>query len=161
MAERTKATVLKTVSGATRSWVRIPLLPPRVDVFARVSYRVRRPRRSHDAAAESPSAVTQPDEPSVPDSLPDCDRNNIDCVEALGEYLADSADWTGMQADSFVLAYQVCSVYPPEDFVDQGYATGGSTDPGDVARAYAEETFVESSWQPGYEGCLSAFEGRP
>ena len=28
MAERTKATVLKTVSGATRSWVRIPLLPP-------------------------------------------------------------------------------------------------------------------------------------
>jgi hypothetical protein len=27
MAERTKATVLKTVSGATRSWVRIPLLP--------------------------------------------------------------------------------------------------------------------------------------
>jgi hypothetical protein len=29
MAERTKATVLKTVSGATRSWVRIPLLPPK------------------------------------------------------------------------------------------------------------------------------------
>ena len=32
MAERTKATVLKTVSGATRSWVRIPLLPPRASV---------------------------------------------------------------------------------------------------------------------------------
>src|SRR6185295_20160262 len=29
MAERTKATVLKTVSGATRSRVRIPVLPPR------------------------------------------------------------------------------------------------------------------------------------
>src|SRR5438552_12382405 len=28
MAERTKATVLKTVSGATRSRVRIPVLPP-------------------------------------------------------------------------------------------------------------------------------------
>ena len=28
VAERTKATVLKTVSGATRSWVRIPPLPP-------------------------------------------------------------------------------------------------------------------------------------
>jgi hypothetical protein len=28
VAERTKATVLKTVSGATRSWVRIPVLPP-------------------------------------------------------------------------------------------------------------------------------------
>ena len=28
MAERTKATVLKTVDGATRSWVRIPVLPP-------------------------------------------------------------------------------------------------------------------------------------
>jgi hypothetical protein len=27
MAERTKATVLKTVGGATRPWVRIPLLP--------------------------------------------------------------------------------------------------------------------------------------
>ena len=27
MAERTKAAVLKTASGATRSWVRIPLLP--------------------------------------------------------------------------------------------------------------------------------------
>src|SRR6266496_1804206 len=27
VAERTKATVLKTVSGATRSWVRIPVLP--------------------------------------------------------------------------------------------------------------------------------------
>ena len=33
MAERTKATVLKTVSGATRSWVRIPLLPQRPSVF--------------------------------------------------------------------------------------------------------------------------------
>jgi hypothetical protein len=31
MAERTKATVLKTVSGATRSWVRIPLLPPAIE----------------------------------------------------------------------------------------------------------------------------------
>jgi hypothetical protein len=31
MAERTKATVLKTVSGATRSWVRIPLLPQELD----------------------------------------------------------------------------------------------------------------------------------
>jgi hypothetical protein len=27
MAERTKATVLKTVGGASLSWVRIPLLP--------------------------------------------------------------------------------------------------------------------------------------
>ena len=35
MAERTKATVLKTVSGATRSWVRIPLLPPPTWGFAR------------------------------------------------------------------------------------------------------------------------------
>ena len=32
MAERTKATVLKTVSGATRSWVRIPLLPPLLEL---------------------------------------------------------------------------------------------------------------------------------
>src|SRR5712691_11155632 len=29
MAERTKATVLKTVDGVTHPWVRIPLLPPR------------------------------------------------------------------------------------------------------------------------------------
>ena len=33
MAERTKATVLKTVSGATRSWVRIPLLPLSLAAF--------------------------------------------------------------------------------------------------------------------------------
>ena len=31
MAERTKATVLKTVIGATLSWVRIPLPPPVLD----------------------------------------------------------------------------------------------------------------------------------
>jgi hypothetical protein len=36
MAERTKATVLKTVSGATRSWVRIPLLPLSESASARV-----------------------------------------------------------------------------------------------------------------------------
>jgi hypothetical protein len=34
VAERTKATVLKTVSGATRSWVRIPVLPPPIREFA-------------------------------------------------------------------------------------------------------------------------------
>jgi hypothetical protein len=32
MAERTKATVLKTVDGATHPWVRIPLLPLFVQV---------------------------------------------------------------------------------------------------------------------------------
>ena len=45
MAERTKATVLKTVSGATRSWVRIPVLPlfiggsdkSRIDALARAA----------------------------------------------------------------------------------------------------------------------------
>ena len=35
MAERTKATVLKTVMGATSSWVRIPLPPPVLGAKAR------------------------------------------------------------------------------------------------------------------------------
>jgi hypothetical protein len=33
MAERTKATVLKTVDGATHPWVRIPLLPLKFSCF--------------------------------------------------------------------------------------------------------------------------------
>jgi hypothetical protein len=107
-----------------------------------------------------------PDLSSIRDSPaldpPDCDRNTIDCVTSLGEYLAASEGFAGMQADSFVLAYQVCSVYPPKDFVDQGFDTpGNSEDPVDVALAYAEETFTPASQQAGYEGCLSAFEGRP
>lgn len=111
-------------------------------------------------SAHLPSTADQPADPPAA-GPPDCDRNQIDCSTALGEYLAESEGFSGMAADSFVLAYQVCSVFPPEDFVAQGFETGGSTDPVDVAQAYAEETFIASSQQAGFEGCLGAFEGRP
>jgi hypothetical protein len=100
--------------------------------------------------------------PSLADEPPDCDRDFIDCLTALGDYLAAREGYVGMQADSFTLSYQVCSVFEPEEFVDQGFDTpGGSTDPVDVARAYADETYVPESEEAGFEGCLAAFDGRP
>ena len=48
MAERTKATVLKTVDGATHPWVRIPLLPPADVETALGTLRVVRVRRGDD-----------------------------------------------------------------------------------------------------------------
>jgi hypothetical protein len=116
---------------------------------------------SPDPYVYTPPPDLSSDSPA-PDSATDCDRNTIDCVTSLGEYLAANEGFAGMQADSFVLAYQICSVYLPKDFVDQGFDTrGNSEDPVDVAIAYAEETFTPASQQAGYEGCLSAFEGLP
>src|SRR5437588_4871262 len=66
VAERTKASVLKTDSGATRSWVRIPPLPP-AGSLARTSLA----RSPGPAAAGSPHAAARhasrppPGQPSV------------------------------------------------------------------------------------------------
>jgi hypothetical protein len=90
---------------------------------------------------------------------PDCDRTNIDCIETLGRWLAERAGYTASWTESFTVAYQVCHAFEPREFVEQGYRTGGSTRPEDVARAFAEETFETPYQTPGFRGCLAAFRG--
>lgn len=90
-----------------------------------------------------------------------CDRNKLDCLEKLGEYLAEQEGFAGRWEAAYILSYKVCSAFPPEEFVRQGYETFGSTEPEDVARAYAKETYNPAAEPAGEAGCLAAFEGRP
>jgi hypothetical protein len=60
-----------------------------------------------------------------------------------------------------VLSYQVCSTFEPKEFVDQGFHTAGSTNPVDVAEAYAKETYQAQYEAAGFTGCLDAFRGEP
>src|SRR5439155_9608871 len=51
---------------------------------------------------------------------PDCDRNNLDCLETLGKWLATKGGYTGTAAKAFLPSYEVCSAFEPKEFVDPG-----------------------------------------
>jgi hypothetical protein len=110
---------------------------------------------SSSGSGESPALETDPVEISAPAlaDRPSCDRNNTDCLAQLGLYLAGQDGYAGQETeDAYVISYQVCSTFQPSEFVEQGFKTGGSTAPIDVAEAYAKETFQDAYEQASFEG---------
>lgn len=110
------------------------------------------------AAIAPPAVVTSP----ALGAPPTCSRNNIDCLNELGHYLAAADGFAGTESeDAFVVSYQVCSTAEPREFVEQDFETGGSVDPVDVAQAYATEMFQPGYEQASFEGCLHGFNDDP
>jgi hypothetical protein len=110
------------------------------------------PEETKEVEASKPASLA-PNEP------PTCDRNTLDCLEMLGEYLAEQEGHSGRWETAFVTSYQTCSIFSPEEFVEQGFGT--SSDPSDVAQAYAEETYIPAAQPAAFTGCLDAFLGLP
>lgn len=106
-----------------------------------------------------PTPLTTPSPPvSDGDGAPRCNRNTIDCLERLGDYLAAGEGYSGMAARAFTLAYQICAIYPVAEVARQ---YDSANDPISAAEAYADETFVEAVQPAGFSGCLSGFQGKP
>ena len=91
MAERTKATVLKTVSGATRSRVRIPVLPPRTGSSCGRQLRRETDRPTVRADRQFPRPSGSPTLPQAMDGASDTPRLTAVERDVLG-LMVEGAD---------------------------------------------------------------------
>lgn len=86
-----------------------------------------------------------------------CDRDNIDCLEELGESLAARQGFSGRRTEPFTLAYQVCSTFTIGEVAEQYDAPYDALS---AASAYAYETFQSWAWGAAEKGCLAGFRGK-